>query len=339
MKPRKVLVTGANGFVGSYLTRLLVRNGYSVRAIYLDGTPKDLVQEVEAEVEWVPCDIRDKARLKTAFSGITDVCHCAALVSFKAREVDRMMEINVGGTANLIDQALESGVQKFVHVSSVAALGRSTERPHLDEQSEWIPNPNYSQYQISKYRSEQEVWRGHKQGLPVAIVNPTIILGSGYWDIGSCRMFKQIHKGLALWPIGHNGVVDVRDVAGFMFRMLESNATGQRYILNARNISFRELFFQIADAVGAKRPFIRVTPFMVGLTWRIEWLKEKILGMEPIVTRDSSVASISHYTFDNSKSLTVPGFRYRAPEDTIKQTSRQFLEAVQEGLCPRVLDF
>lgn len=334
---KKVLVTGGTGFVGSYLIRLLVEKGYPVRALRRPESPMDLVQTVAGQVEWAEADVTDLVALEDAFDGITHVCHCAANVSFHPRDYRRMMQINVDGTANIVNLCLERGVQKLVHVSSIAAIGRSKERQHLDEKSPWTQSKATSQYAISKYQSEQEVWRGHAEGLDVAILNPAIILGSGYWNVGSGRFFQQVQQGLKFWPVGRSGFVDVRDVAQFMLLLLESDINGERFILNAQNISYRAFFQQVAAAINARPPMIKVTPLLAEIAWRVEWLKEKILGATPVVTRDSARSSVSQFYYDNEKSLTVPGFTYRPLETTIRETGAQFLESVREGSTWKVL--
>lgn len=332
-----ILVTGGTGFIGSYLIRLLIKNGYRVRALRRAGSPMDLVQEVAGQVEWVDADVTDIVALQDAFKGVTHVCHCAAMVSFHPRDVQRMMNINVEGTANIVNLSLDHGVQKLIHISSIAAFGRSKERPNLDENSKWVQSKGNSQYAISKYRSEQEVWRGHAEGLPVAILNPAVVLGSGFWNIGTGRMFKQLHDGLKFWSVGNTGFVDVRDVAHFMLLLLESDINGERFVLNAQNTPFRDLFFMAADAIGAKRPFIKVTPLLAEVAWRVEWLKEKITGAEPVVTKESATASVSSYFYANAKSLTVPGFAYRPLEQTVRETGAQFAEATKNGFAAKVL--
>mgnify|MGYP001263513567 CR=1 FL=1 len=334
-----ILLTGATGFIGSYLLRLLVRQGYRVRALRRSESPMDLVHDVANQVEWMEGDVTDLLALEEAFAGVTHVCHCAAMVSFHPRDFRRMMQINVEGTANLINLSLDYGIQKFVHVSSIASLGRSKDRPALDENCQWIQSAGNSQYAISKYLSEQEVWRGFAEGLPVAIANPAVVLGSGFWHLGSGRMFQQVHGGLKFWSIGRTGVVDVRDVAQFLLILLERDISGERYILNAQNIPFRDLFFMVADALSVKRPSIKVTPLLAEIAWRVEWLKEKLTGAEPVVTRESARSSVSSYYYSNEKSLTVPGFSYRPLETTIRETAEQFLEAVQDGGKAKVLAF
>ena len=332
-----VLVTGGTGFLGSYLVRLLVKNGYRVRALRRASSPMDLVESAAGQVEWVEGDVTDLVSLEDAMPGVTHVMHCAAISSFHPRDAMRLTRINVEGTANMVNLALESGIQKFIHVSSIAAFGRSKERPNLDETSKWVQSKGNSRYAISKYLSEQEVWRAHAEGLPVAIVNPSVILGSGFWDAGSPRFFSQIDKGLKFWPVGRSGFVDVRDVAQFMLLLLESDITGERYILNAQNMPFRVLFDRIAAALEVPAPSIKVTPLLAEVAWRVEWLKEKLTGMEPVATKESARSSVSSFYYDNAKSLAMPGFRYRPLEETILETAAQYLDAKKTGAKASVL--
>ena len=332
-----VLVTGGTGFVGSYLIRLLVQRGYRVRALRRAGSTLQLVQDVADRVEWVDADVTDIVALEDVFEGVTHVCHCAAMVSFHPRDVRRMMQVNVDGTANIVNLCLDHGVKKLVHVSSIAAIGRSKERKHLDEKSPWVQSKVTSQYAISKYQGEQEVWRGQAEGLNVAIVNPAIILGSGYWNVGSGRFFQQVQEGLKFWPVGRSGFVDVRDVVQFMLLLLENDISGERYILNAENISYREFFQHVADSIKGRPPMIKVTPLLAEVAWRVEWVKEKLLGATPVVTRDSARSSVSQFFYDNEKSLKVPGFSYRPLANTIRETGAQFLESVKDGSEWKVL--
>jgi len=332
-----VFVTGGTGFVGSYLLRLLTREGWRVRALRRPGSPMDLVRDLSDQVEWVEGDVTDIVALEDAFKDVTHVCHCAAMVSFHPRDVRRMMQINVEGTANLVNLALDFGVKKFIHVSSIAAIGRTKQQSILDETSKWSQNKTTSQYAISKHLSEQEVWRGHFEGLTTVIINPSVILGSGFWNNGSARFFRQIDQGLAFWPVGRSGFVDVRDVTAFMLGLLENETNGERYILNAQNIAYRDFFQLLANSLGAKQPTIKVTPLLAEIAWRVEWLKEKLLRIPPVVTKESARASVSQFSYSNQKSLSIPGFEYQPLERTIQETAAQYLEAKLEGLPPKVL--
>ncbi|HND90103.1 MAG TPA: NAD-dependent epimerase/dehydratase family protein, partial [Saprospiraceae bacterium] len=322
---------GATGFLGSYLTRLLVREGWRVRALRRADSRMHLVADVADQVEWAEADVTDVVALEDAFEGVTRVCHCAATVSFHPRDRKRMMQVNVEGTANVVNLALEYGAEQLIHTSSIAAVGRGKENTHLDEGATWLNGEHTSAYALSKYLSEQEAWRGHFEGLPTAVVNPSIILGSGVWSAGSGRFFQQIASGLAFWPTGQAAFVDVRDVARFMLLLLERQVAGERYILAAENLPYRDFLEQVANELGKKPPRYRASPWMLGLAWRADWLKEKLTGLPPLVTRETARSSTSPYTYESRKSLSLPGFAYRPLAQTVQETAQQFLASQAAG--------
>ncbi len=336
-KDSLVLVTGATGFVGSYLIRSLLQKGMRVRALRRKNSRLDLLAGVADKVEWIQADVTDTGALEDAFEGVTHVCHCAAIVSFHPKDADKMLKVNVEGTANIVNLCLDFGVKKLVYVSSIAALGRATNRPHLDESCKWVESKDNSRYAISKYGAEMEVHRGIAEGLSVAIVSPSVIVGSQYWDEGMAGFFKKIDQGLKFCPSGGSGFVDVRDVVRFMTLLLESDISGERYILNSDNLSHKQFFGMIARELGAVPPPVTVGPLLAEVAWRVEWLKEKILGVTPMVTRESARASVTNYTYGNEKSRSVFGFEYLTMEQTVRDTARQFLEAKREGFVLKFL--
>ncbi len=336
-KDALVLVTGATGFVGSYLLRLLLKKGWKVRALRRKHSPMALVADIADQVEWREADVTDIGALEDAFEGVTHVCHCAALVSFHPKDADKMMKINVEGTANIVNLCLDFGVKRLIHVSSIAALGRTPKRKHLDETSKWVESSHNSRYAISKFRAEMEVQRGVAEGLSAAMVNPSVVVGSKDWEEGMSGFFKKIDQGLKFCPSGGSGFVDVRDVVRFMVHLLESDHNGERYILNVDNLSHRAFFEMIAGELGVKPPPITVGPLLAEVAWRVEWLKEKILGATPMVTRESAHANVTHYTYGNEKSLAVFGFTYTPFAQTVHEVAKQYLEAKQEGYAVKVL--
>jgi dihydroflavonol-4-reductase len=320
----KILLTGATGFVGSHVLRLLVAQNLPVRALKRPNSRMDLVADIAERVEWMEMDITDIA-LEDAFEGITHVCHCAAVVSFHPKDARFMHRVNVEGTAHLVNLALEKGIQRFVHTSSIAALGRSKERNHLDEKSKWEHASLNTRYAISKYNAEQEVWRAAAEGLTVAIANPGMIVGPSFWDENTARFFTQIKNGLPFCPVGASGFVDVRDVADFLVRLLQSDISDQRYVLVAENWTYRRFFDAIAQELGVKPPGITVQPWLAEIAWRVEWLKEKLTGRTPMVTRESARSSVSSFTYGNEKSLAAfAGFGYRPLSETIAYTAAEF---------------
>ena len=337
-----ILITGATGFVGSYLTRYLVKKGYThIVAMKRSTSRMDLVVEVADKVQWVEGDVLDVPFLEEILRGyhITHIFHCAAVVSFNPRNRDEMYEINATGTANMVNAALEMGVQKFIHVSSIAAVGRVKNEPNVSETNKWQRSPLNSHYAISKYQAEQEVWRGIAEGLNAAIVNPSVILGSQFWASGTGKLFEQVWKGLRFYTEGVTGYVDVRDVVRFMVLLMESDIeklpdglSGKRFILNGENLPYKTLFEEIAHVLGKKQANIRVTPVLRELAWRFEWLKSKISGTQPLITKETAHASGTTFYFNNEKSLKAfPNFRYTPISQTIKETGEQFLQAQKLG--------
>lgn len=339
IEDKKILVTGATGFVGSYLVRLLLEKGYKIRGLKRSTSKFDLLYDIKDQVEWVDVDINDVVGLEDAFEGVTHVCHCAASISFHPRDVRQMHKTNVGGTTNIVNLCLHKNVKKLIHISSIAALGRSKDRLDLNEKCQWIESKDNSNYAITKHLAEQEVWRGTAEGLATVIVSPSVVVGSRSWNDGMSGFFKKIDKGLKLYPSGQSGFVDVRDVVLFMEKMIQSDISGERYILNAVNIPHREFFNSIAGALKATPPSIEVGPILAEIAWRVEWLKEKLLGTPPLLTKESARASVSKFRYHHEKSLSVPGFQYHPFEQTIMDTAHQYLEAKKDGFTPRVLPF
>ena len=285
----------------------------------------DLVQDLPHPPEWFEGDITDMVAMEDAMEGITHVIHCAGMVSFHHRDVRRMMQINIEGTAQLVNLALDMGVSRFIHTSSIAALGRAKNHTHLDESSKWETSKLNTQYAISKYMGEQEVWRAHAEGLTVAIVNPAMIIGPGYWDENTARFFRQIQNGLRFCPVGASGFVDVRDVALFLVCLLESDINGERFVLSGENLTYRAFFDMISAALGVPAPSITVQPWLAEIAWRVEWLKEKMTGITPMVTRESARSSVHSFTYGNEKSLRAfPDFQYTPIAQTIRETAAAF---------------
>lgn len=325
-----ILVTGGTGFLGSYLLRALVKAGKPVRALYRSRIPAQ-VQDVADRIEWVQGDVLDVVSLEEAFAGVSEVYHCAAIVSFQPDTRDAMMKINIEGTANVVNMAIDAGIRKLVHVSSVAALGRAKQNDQLTEKSAWEENNNNSQYAVSKHLSEMEIWRGIAEGLDAVIVNPSIILGSGFWHDGSGMLLKNAWKEFPYYTEGVNGFVDVEDVVEAMIRLMESPVSAERFILNGDNWPYRQLFNEMARHLGKKPPHIATKPWMAAIVWRIEKIRGMITGKRPLLTRETARTAQLKVYYNNGKILeALPGFRFRPLADTIGEISRNFLSEQQQ---------
>ena len=315
----RTLVTGAAGLVGNELVKQLLDKGFSVKAIY-NSTPLSLSHP---DLEIVQCDILDVVRLEEVMQDITQVYHCAAIVSFDPKDKYRLLKINVEGTTNVVNACINAGVKKLVYVSSVAALGRIRNGQTVTEEMNWTPETSNSIYGKSKYLAELEVWRGHAEGLQTVIVNPSIILGADNWETGSTAIFKTVYNEFKWYTEGVSGFVDVRDVAEAMILLMNSDISGQRFILNSECLSYKELFFSIAKCFGKKPPQKKVTPFLAEIVWRMEALKAMFSGKKHLLTKETARTAQTKIYYDNSKILkALPGFEFTKIEDTIERTCR-----------------
>jgi dihydroflavonol-4-reductase len=325
-----ILVTGGTGFLGSYILRELIKNGFEVRAIRRGNKyPAHLSKEILDKVQWVEGDVLDVVSLQDAMVGIEAVIHAAAIVSFIKKDRKEMYRVNVEGTANVINMALEKNIARFIHISSVAALGRSANGGQVNEEKKWEENKINTHYAKSKHNSELEAWRGFSEGLSGVILNPSTILGYGDWNNGSCAIFKNIYQEFRWFTPGINGFVDVEDVAKAVVLLIKSDITEQRFILNGDNWPFKKLQDLIADGFGKKHPSSQTTPFLLAIAWRLEWLKAFFTGKKPLLTKESARVGQSKTYFQNDKIRGVfPGFSFMPLDQTIKKACENYLGTV-----------
>lgn len=325
-RAKKILVTGGAGLVGSELIKQLLDAGEEVKAIY-HSSP---ISILHPSLSIVQCDILDMALLEEVMEGITHVYHSAALVSYDPVDRHQLLKINIEGTANVVNACLSKSIEKLVHVSSVAALGRIRNGEMVTEKMNWTEETNNSIYGKSKYYGEMEVWRGTAEGLKAVIVNPSLILGGNNWESGSSAIFKNVYNEFPWYTNGVTGVVDVRDVARAMILLMNSPLSSERFILSGENLSYHDLFTMIAECFGKKPPSKKVTPFLAEIVWRIEAFKNRFTGKKNLLTKETARTAQAKVFFDNHKILNaLPGFHFTKIKDTIEFTCRRLKEKYQ----------
>lgn len=336
-----IAVSGATGFLGSYVTCLLLKQGKYVRAFRRSQSGMDEFErifrycfgqlsadeevKIRRQLAWVEADVNDIPSLEEALEGVTHVYHCAAIVSFHQKDRDRLMKVNVEGTANMVNIAMLKGVKKFCHVSSIAALGRAKSGDQVSESTKWNASKNNSNYAISKYKAEMEVWRAAEEGLNVVIVNPGVILGTGDWNKGSCKLFELVWRGMPFYTEGVNGYVDVQDVARAMLLLVESSIQGERFVLVGKNVNMKWYLETVAEHLGKKKPYIKVNRLMSQLAWILDGLKSRIMGKQPSITKETARASLNCFYYSSDKAIREIPFTFTPMEQTIEDTCKQFL--------------
>lgn len=336
-----ILVTGGTGLVGAHLLYELTSSGHRVKALRRPQSNTEWVRKIfsyyspEADglfsqIEWVEGDILDYLSLEEALKGITSIFHCAAIVSFHGDDHDIMLNNNVKGTGNLIDAAIHNGVKRFCHVSSIAALGKTQDGSKITEETYWTPSKRKSGYSLSKFFSEMEVWRGIEEGLDAVIVNPSIIMGPGNWEIGSPKLFQSIWKGLNYYTKGISGFVDVRDVVSAMILLMDETrfeqVKNQRFILNAGNLSYQDFFNKIADGLNKPRPRSFASDIKLHIAWRMAKAGSFFTGKPPVITREAVSGTNQKNQYSGEKITRTIGFEYRSLDSSIGDIAEIFLK-------------
>lgn len=326
-----VLITGATGFLGSHLLLHLLDKGEDVRAIYRDSSKFATVEALFSfydkqylwqKIQWVEADITDISSLEPVFKDIRYVYHCAAHVSFDPNDEEILRKNNIEGTANIVNLCLVNDIHKLCFVSSIAALGDLQEHENtITEETEWNAEKYHSDYAISKYGAEMEVWRGQQEGLDVVIVNPGIILGPDYSNSGSSRIFQEVKKGLKYYTKGSVGFVAVQDVVDAMYLLMKSEVKAERFILVGANISYSHLVSEIAIVIEVKAPAIYVKKWITEIIWRLDWLLSNVFSVKRKMPK--AIARSLHTTdlYSNQKIKEIKGFVFTDISDVVNKTA------------------
>ncbi|MBY0245156.1 MAG: NAD-dependent epimerase/dehydratase family protein [Sphingobacteriaceae bacterium] len=301
-----ILVTGATGFVGAEVCRQLTAQGLHFKAAKRKTSvvPDFLLNH--QNILWFDADLNDFDVLETLFVGVTKVYHCAALVSFDNALRTKLFKVNIEGTANIVNLCLQNKV-RLLHVSSVAALGESKNKDLITEEDYFSPTAKTHAYGLSKYESEMEVWRGVAEGLDAVIVNPSVIIGAEAAKKGSGAIFQLIKNGLRFYTSGGAGFVAVQDVVKNMLFLMESNISGERFILSAENYTYQKLFSEIAIAFHQKPPTKKAQPWLLEIIWRLAFVASFITQKPSMLTKYTVKISLKKSFYSNAKILNTSG--------------------------------
>ncbi|MFY0628781.1 MAG: SDR family oxidoreductase [Flavobacteriaceae bacterium] len=333
-----ILVTGGTGLVGSHLLCHLVQQNEPIRAVYRTSKSLEKVKNVFAsypssednlfsKIEWIQADITDVPSMILAFENITQVYHCAALISFDPNDYLQMRKVNIHGTAIVANLAIDAGVKKLCYVSSIAAVGEDPKKEVTDEENDWVGNDKSHGYAITKYGAEMEIWRASQEGVDVVVVNPGVILGSGFWDSGSGKLFSQIDEGFGYYSKGVTGFIGVEDVVKVMIQLMDSSIKNERFILVSENKSFQEILFLIADCLNKKRPSKLVKKWQTNLFWRWEWFLSKTISKKARMSKHSAKSLYSKTYYSSKKIEQALNFSFENIDPVIKRVCEEFISS------------
>lgn len=332
-----ILVTGGTGLVGSHLLLDLTRSGERPRAIYrsrksLEGVKKVFSyahSKAEAErlfdqIDWIPADVTETPSLEQAFSEVTEVYHCAALISFDPSKDSQLRRTNIEGTANVVNCCIKEQVKKLCFVSSIATLDKVPGENTISETSYWNKELDHDMYAITKYGAEMEVWRASQEGVPVVIVNPGIIIGPGYWNSGSGQIFKKVDKGLDYHFPKVTGFVGVEDVVKPMRQLMASNVKNEQFVLVSENISFEKLLREVAGSLQKKAPSKKLKPWMIYLGWIWQEFTGFFFGKERQLNKKSAKSLFQQDFYSNEKVRETLNYTFEPVTEVVRRTGNIF---------------
>ena len=327
-KDSKIVVTGGTGFLGSHILRGLIEKGYSsIYALCRSSSSKDLISDISSRITWVEGDILDVESLSSLMSQAEYVIHSAAKVSYNPKDRKEVFDINIEGTANVVNACINARTKKLIFISSVAAIGRIKSGQVITEKSEWSNSKFNTNYGVAKHNAELEIWRGMGEGLDVGIINPSMILGPSFWGDSSTKVFTHVIDGGRFYPPGDNGFVDVRDVAELTITFLESEVKNERIIAVCDQMSYKDLFAKIASELKVRPPKIKIGKYQGAILWRILRFKQFLFGGDPPITSETVKITSGKFIYDNAKSRELFDFKYRAIDTSIAETVNKYLDS------------
>ncbi len=311
-----IVVTGANGLLGSHLLNRFSKENVPVVGIKKPDSDITHLKHL-AQIEWRNADLLDTEAMMQALQGASTVIHTAAQVSFNPRARKKIIEINEGGTRNVVNACLALKVNHLIHVSSIAAIGRQKGFHHINEDSKWVDGELNTDYAESKYLAELEAWRGHEEGLKVSIINPSVILAPPNQVKSSSQIFHYVLNEKLFYTEGQINFVDVRDVVEMIWQMHLRKIYGERFIANAGHTTFQNLFFQIARRLNKRPPSIKLPSTLLSMLANLEELRSRITGKEPLITRQSTKVAKEFFYYSNEKAIQKFNFQFHDLENTL----------------------
>ncbi len=323
------LITGATGLVGAHVALQLIQNNQTVVAIKRSGSDLSKTlqlfsyyssdyQRLFNQIKWVDADVCDIYSLLDALDGITNVYHCAGFISFNSKDKKQLHQVNAEGTANIVNACLEKKIQALCHVSSIATLHNPDITKNIDESVYWKSSPLASDYAISKYNGEREVWRGIEEGLPAVIVNPGIIFGPGFWKQSTGKLIETCYKGSPFYTNGSCGTIDVRDLATYMIELLNQKILNQRFILTEGNHSYKEILSLTHNFLNKKLPSIEAGKALLTIAKGLDAFRCFFTKKEPIITKATIIGALEEMSFNNHKIKTALDIPFIPLEETLK---------------------
>ncbi|WP_413289626.1 SDR family oxidoreductase [Bdellovibrio sp. HCB337] len=316
----KVLVTGANGFLGSWLTRALLKQGHEVYALV--RAQSDLSELEGVSCNYVYGDITDLDSLYKSFTDIDTVFHTAGLIAYKKSDRAKMEKVNVFGTENVVDACLTKKVRRLVYISSVVAVGAGFSPDQvLNEESPYnVKHLNLGYFETKRAAEKLVMEACQKKNLNCVILNPSTIYGAGDARKGSRGTQLKVAQGrFGFYTSGGVSIVALEDVVSAILAAWDKGRSGERYILSGENITIEGLFRMIAEEAGVPAPRKKIPTWALFALGRLGDTMES-LGMKGSLSTENAWTATLYHWFDSSKAQKELGFKPRPAREAIRNS-------------------
>jgi len=317
----KIFITGATGYIGNLLAHILADSGHCVHALIRNERMAFSLNHENIKI--FIGDINDKEKIRNAIRGCEQVYHAAALVRSRMKDTSVIYSVNVKGTLNVFDEAINAGVNKVVFTSTCGVMGPSLKEPMTEKDPRIIGFT--LDYELSKKMAEDIVKQYIGMGLNIVIVSPSKVYGPG--KISHSLTYNAIIKkflrtGTVFIPYPGNykgcfGYID--DVARGHILAMEKGKVGEKYILGGVNISYKSFFQQIKKLSGKGR-IIQVPKFIIKVCAYWQWFQYKIINKEPLFTPVVTNHFYRNYIFSSQKAIFELGYQITPFEEAIQKT-------------------
>ncbi len=303
----KILVTGADGMLGSHVVRELLRRGDEVRALVQPGRQTGTLDGLE--IERVEGDLLDATQLRAALAGCDGVIHTAASTQIWPSRDRQIWAVNYDVVKILAAAVLELEVQTFVHVGTATSFSPGPKEQPGTEEGPYTDGKYGLDYQDSKYAAQEMLLRMQReQGLPVKILNPSFMFGAYDSKPGAGQMILSVYAGKTPgYTAGGKSYVAARDVAAAAANALQRGEYGQCYIAAGENLDYGEAFRLIADTLGVKAPGLKIPNFLVDAMGLVGSLWGRLSGQPPFLSYPMARVSHADCYYSNRKAVQELG--------------------------------
>ena len=330
------LVIGATGILGSHVLLRLLQCGLPVIACKQKTSDTEKVKRLFSyydsnfsqlfeNIKWVEVDVIDIYSIEEALEGVTTVYNCSGFVSFDKKDRQKLFIVNEIGTANIVNACLQKKIDALCHVSSIATINNLDYTLPLNETIFWKFSGKESDYAVSKYNAEREVWRGIEEGLNAVIVNPGIILSSGFWNQSSSKLFEVCYGGNKFYTQGMASYVAAQDVAIAMLNLIEKRTFANRFILIENNYSFKKILDEIHTHLKKPLPSIKANKAMLEMASVLDAFICAVSNKERRITKPLIYAALNNQLFSNTKIKETININFTPVKLAIEKICSDFL--------------